>query len=82
VTYDLDRFVAAQDSGGTYHQALGRAARRLQDQPLDVVRVPADRRSGPQRNAAGQGSADAGQTVFGRCSISSSTARTIRPRWN
>ena len=41
--YDLQRFVTAQDAGGTYQRALAELRAGPQDQPLDVVRLPADR---------------------------------------
>ena len=48
----LERFVRAQDAGGTYERALAELQGRAQGQPLDVVRVPPDRRPRAQLHLA------------------------------
>ena len=52
--YDFGRFVDAQDGGGRLRRSRGGIARRTQGEPLDVVRVPADRRTRTERNVAGR----------------------------
>ena len=46
----LERFVAAQDRGGTYQRAVAELRAGAQGQPLDVVRVPAGRGAGHERD--------------------------------
>ena len=43
--FGLQRFVEAQDDGGTYDQAMRELRAGAQAQPLDVVRLPAGRRA-------------------------------------
>ena len=50
---DLERFVTAQDSGGTYQRAVAELRTGTQDQSLDVVHLPADRRARAQCHGPG-----------------------------
>ena len=73
---DLGRFVAR--AGRSTTRRAGRAARRAQAQPLDVVRVPADRRARAQPDRARfavSRSTRRGPTSRTRCSAAAARVR-------